>query len=261
MPASSSAASRRMESASKPSSSAIFTAAAAISSRLKRGLRLPGSGRVQTSKAASWALSSSSRARLAGQLGLGRLDLGRHLVGDRLDLAGDLLRGRVGCGVPRASPLPFVQCTGNVRRTMYDTAVRHTTSEGRRAGSPPLAGVHAEGLGKRYGDLWAVRDLDLDVEPGTVLGLLGHNGAGKTTAIRMLTTLSRADRGPGDGRRLRRRRPTRRGAPAHRRGLPAGHRRPAAGRPPQPRADRPPQPAPQARPPGCGPTSCSSGSG
>ena len=35
-----------------------------------------------------------------------------------------------------------------------------------------------------------MRHLDLDVAPGTVLGLLGHNGAGKTTAIRMLTTLS-----------------------------------------------------------------------
>ena len=51
-------------------------------------------------------------------------------------------------------------------------------------------GVSARGLGKRYGELWALRDLDLDVAPGTVLGLLGHNGAGKTTAIRILTTLS-----------------------------------------------------------------------
>ncbi|HLF77878.1 MAG TPA: ATP-binding cassette domain-containing protein [Dehalococcoidia bacterium] len=51
-------------------------------------------------------------------------------------------------------------------------------------------GVTARGLGKRFGELWALRDLDLDVPPGTVLGLLGHNGAGKTTAIRILTTLS-----------------------------------------------------------------------
>ncbi len=51
-------------------------------------------------------------------------------------------------------------------------------------------GVVAEGLGKRYGDLWALRGLELHVAPGTVLGLLGHNGAGKTTAIRILTTLS-----------------------------------------------------------------------
>src|SRR6188474_1000044 len=51
-------------------------------------------------------------------------------------------------------------------------------------------GVVARGLGKRYGDLHALRDLDLDVPAGSVLGLLGHNGAGKTTAIRILTTLS-----------------------------------------------------------------------
>jgi ABC-2 type transport system ATP-binding protein len=56
-------------------------------------------------------------------------------------------------------------------------------------------GIHAEGLGKRFGDLWALRDLDLDVPAGSVLGLLGHNGAGKTTAIRILTTLSRPTEG------------------------------------------------------------------
>jgi ABC-2 type transport system ATP-binding protein len=50
-------------------------------------------------------------------------------------------------------------------------------------------GIVAERLGKRFDDLWALRDLDLDVPAGTVLGLLGHNGAGKTTAIRILTTL------------------------------------------------------------------------
>jgi ABC-2 type transport system ATP-binding protein len=57
------------------------------------------------------------------------------------------------------------------------------------------AGIFAEGLGKRYGDLWALRDVDLDVPQGTVLGLLGHNGAGKTTAVRILTTLLRPTEG------------------------------------------------------------------
>ena len=104
------------------------------------------------------------------------------------------------------------------------------------------AASHAEGLGKRFGDLWALRDLDLDVAPGTVLGLLGHNGAGKTTAIRILTTLSRADRGPAtvagfdvvaEPAAVRR---------AHRRRRPAGHRRRAAQRPAEPRDGRPPAP-------------------
>ena len=66
---------------------------------------------------------------------------------------------------------------------MYESTVPSTTK-----GAP---GVVTEGLGKRYdNDLWALRDLDLEVPAGSVLGLLGHNGAGKTTAIRILTTLA-----------------------------------------------------------------------
>jgi|RhiMetdeSRZDD1v2_1073273.scaffolds.fasta_scaffold50653_4 ABC-2 type transport system ATP-binding protein len=69
---------------------------------------------------------------------------------------------------------------------MYDSPVHDTNQRG----GTRHGGVQAHGLGKRFGDLWALRDLDLDVAPGTVLGLLGHNGAGKTTAIRILTTLT-----------------------------------------------------------------------
>src|ERR1700722_447443 len=50
--------------------------------------------------------------------------------------------------------------------------------------------ISAQGLGKRYDDQWALRDFDLEVPAGSVLGLLGHNGAGKTPAIRTLTTLA-----------------------------------------------------------------------
>ncbi len=71
---------------------------------------------------------------------------------------------------------------------MYQTDVQHTTAP--TAGTMTGGGVQAQGLGKQFGDLWALRDLDLDVAPGSILGLLGHNGAGKTTAIRILTTLS-----------------------------------------------------------------------
>ncbi|MEZ5990048.1 MAG: ABC transporter ATP-binding protein [Planctomycetota bacterium] len=44
-------------------------------------------------------------------------------------------------------------------------------------------------LGKRFGDTWAVRDLDLDIPPGEFFGFLGPNGSGKSTTINLLTTM------------------------------------------------------------------------
>ncbi|WP_435107268.1 ATP-binding cassette domain-containing protein [Nocardiopsis synnemataformans] len=55
--------------------------------------------------------------------------------------------------------------------------------------------ITARGLGKRYGNSWALRGFDLAVPAGSVCGLLGPNGAGKTTAVRVLATLLRADEG------------------------------------------------------------------
>jgi len=49
--------------------------------------------------------------------------------------------------------------------------------------------VRTQGLSKRYGSLYALRDLDLEVEEGEVVGYLGPNGAGKTTTIRLLLGL------------------------------------------------------------------------
>ena len=55
--------------------------------------------------------------------------------------------------------------------------------------------IEAHGLTKRFGDLTAVDALDLQVEEGRVLALLGPNGSGKTTMVRMLATLLRPDGG------------------------------------------------------------------
>jgi ABC-2 type transport system ATP-binding protein len=46
--------------------------------------------------------------------------------------------------------------------------------------------IEAEHLSRRFGQLWAVRDVSLRVERGEIFGVLGPNGAGKSTTIRML---------------------------------------------------------------------------
>jgi ABC-2 type transport system ATP-binding protein len=58
----------------------------------------------------------------------------------------------------------------------------------------PVA-IQVEGLRKRFGTTEALRGLDLTVAAGTIYGLLGTNGAGKTTAVRILATLLRPDGG------------------------------------------------------------------
>ena len=55
--------------------------------------------------------------------------------------------------------------------------------------------IRTAGLSRRYGDVQAVRDLDLVVPAGSVFGFLGRNGAGKTTTIRLITGLARPDAG------------------------------------------------------------------
>jgi ABC-2 type transport system ATP-binding protein len=55
--------------------------------------------------------------------------------------------------------------------------------------------IRTVGLSKRFGDVQAVRDLDLRVRRGDIYGFLGPNGAGKTTTIKMMLDLSLPDAG------------------------------------------------------------------
>lgn len=55
--------------------------------------------------------------------------------------------------------------------------------------------IEIAGLTKSYGDQAVLRGMDLRVPSGTIYALLGSNGAGKTTAVRILSTLLGADGG------------------------------------------------------------------
>jgi ABC-2 type transport system ATP-binding protein len=49
--------------------------------------------------------------------------------------------------------------------------------------------IVTEGLGRLYGNNWAIRDLSIGIRQGEVFGVLGPNGAGKTTTMRLLACL------------------------------------------------------------------------
>ena len=59
----------------------------------------------------------------------------------------------------------------------------------------PGAGVILSRLSKSYGNVRAVRSVDLAIAPGETLALLGPNGAGKTTTIEMVLGLTKPDTG------------------------------------------------------------------
>ena len=71
------------------------------------------------------------------------------------------------------------------------------------------AALTLDGIGKRYGEFQAVRDLSFSVEKGTICGFLGPNGAGKTSTLRMILGLQPQTEGrleilgAPDGRKVR----------------------------------------------------------
>jgi ABC-2 type transport system ATP-binding protein len=72
-----------------------------------------------------------------------------------------------------------------------------------------MTAIRTDGLGKRYGSTWALRDCTLEIPAGSVTALVGPNGAGKTTLLKLAVGLARPTAGvvevlglvPGDDER------------------------------------------------------------
>src|ERR1700733_11084560 len=59
----------------------------------------------------------------------------------------------------------------------------------------PVQAMHVQGLEKSYTRLRVLRGVDFDVARGSIFALLGSNGAGKTTVVKILSTLLKPDAG------------------------------------------------------------------
>jgi ABC-2 type transport system ATP-binding protein len=58
-----------------------------------------------------------------------------------------------------------------------------------------MPAIHVQGLEKSYKELHVLRGVDFDIARGSIFALLGSNGAGKTTVVKILSTLLKADGG------------------------------------------------------------------
>jgi general nucleoside transport system ATP-binding protein len=72
-------------------------------------------------------------------------------------------------------------------------AVALGAQTGRQVAGPPA--LQVVGVSRSFGDVQALRDVDVDVRAGEVLAILGENGAGKTTLIRILGGLDQPSSG------------------------------------------------------------------
>jgi ABC-type branched-subunit amino acid transport system ATPase component len=114
-------------------------------------------------------------------------------------LAAVLLLVVIGLGEVGVIPL-----LARLRRRVIPLALEASPARGRPRGGDGGAALAARGLLKRYGGVEALAGLDLAVAPGEVLGLVGANGSGKTTALRALAGAVALDAGEIliDGRRF-----------------------------------------------------------
>src|SRR5205807_6279898 len=111
----------------------------------------------------------------------------------RLALARARHAGRA-CVAPLGSPA----LAGASQGRRVGRGRRHGTLRRRPAhrvrggrGMTVIPAVQTQGLGKRYGSKWALRDCSLTIPPGSVTALVGPNGAGKTTLLHLVIGLAR----------------------------------------------------------------------
>ena len=120
--------------------------------------------------------------------------LRRHLEFQQLGPAGG-----AGTARGRRTALPGVRRDGGRRRAgvpgLRDRARRPRRS-GRRGGV--RARMNVTGLGKRFGDKQALRDISLSTSAGERVAIIGPNGAGKTTLLQMIAGTLTPDEGTLD---------------------------------------------------------------
>ena len=49
--------------------------------------------------------------------------------------------------------------------------------------------LQTKNLSKKYGNQFAINDINMNIKPGDIYGFIGQNGAGKTTLIKLITGL------------------------------------------------------------------------
>ncbi|MGE5319196.1 MAG: ATP-binding cassette domain-containing protein [Hyphomicrobiaceae bacterium] len=158
----------------------------------------------------TWAVSVAGerprdlQAGLSGQPGVvDALVQGDHVrlvtqkVSDPLQLA--RLRGlqeaRIEAVPPRFEDgfIDLLRTRGGLAPTAHHGALVDTLPQ--RAGEGDAPVIQVEGLRRRFGDFWAVDGVSFQVRRGEIFGLLGANGAGKSTTFRMLCGLLPASAG------------------------------------------------------------------